>query len=60
MFRHYPVLFRELVFITSPSYINISVAAVGNTIVLPSAAIEIQLYYHQLQLKYNYITISCN
>ena len=59
MFRHYPVLFRELVFITSASYINISVAAVGNTIVLPTAAIEIQLYYQQVQLKYNCFTNSC-
>ena len=32
MFRHYRVIFRELVFITSPSYVNISIAAVGNTI----------------------------
>ena len=31
MFRHYRVIFRQLVFITSPSYISISVAAVGNT-----------------------------
>ena len=32
MFRHYRVTFRQLVFITSPSYISISIAAVGNTI----------------------------
>ena len=32
MFRHYRVIFRQLVFITSPSYISISVAAVGNTV----------------------------
>ena len=32
MFRHYRVIFRELVFITSPSYISTSIAAVGNTI----------------------------
>ena len=32
MFRHYRVIFRQLVFITSPSYISISIAAVGNTI----------------------------
>jgi hypothetical protein len=31
MFRQYRVLFRELVFITSSSYISISIAAVGNT-----------------------------
>ena len=29
MFRHYYVIFRELLFITSPSYISISIAAVG-------------------------------
>jgi hypothetical protein len=29
MFRHYRVIFRELVFITPPSYISISTAAVG-------------------------------
>ena len=28
MFRHYRVIFRELVFITSPSFISISIAAV--------------------------------
>ena len=27
MFRHYHVIFRELVFITLPSYIGISIAA---------------------------------
>ena len=27
MFRHYRVIFRELVFITSPSYLSISIAA---------------------------------
>ena len=32
MFRHYRVIFRQLVFITSPSYTSISIAAVGNTI----------------------------
>jgi hypothetical protein len=32
LFRHYRVIFRELLFITSPSYIIISIAAVGNTI----------------------------
>ena len=32
MFRHYRVIFRQFVFITSPSYISISIAAVGNTI----------------------------
>ena len=32
MFRHYRVIFRQLVFIASPSYISISIAAVGNTI----------------------------
>ena len=32
MFRHYRVIFRQLVFTTPPSYISISVAAVGNTI----------------------------
>ena len=32
MFRHYFVIFKELVSITSPSYIGISIAAVGNTI----------------------------
>ena len=32
MFRHYRVIFRQLVFITSPSYISISIAAVGNTV----------------------------
>ena len=31
MFRQYRVIFRQLVFITSPSYINTSTAAVGNT-----------------------------
>ena len=30
MFRHYLVIFMELVFITSQSYISISIAAVGN------------------------------
>ena len=34
MFRHYRVIFRELVFITSPSYISISIADVGNTIII--------------------------
>jgi hypothetical protein len=28
MFRHYRVIFRHLVFITSPSYISVSIAAV--------------------------------
>ena len=28
MFRHYRIIFRELVFITSPRYISISIAAV--------------------------------
>ena len=32
MFRHYRVIFRQLVFLTSPNYIRISIAAVGNTI----------------------------
>ena len=32
MFRHCRVIFNELVFITSPSYISISIAAVGNTV----------------------------
>ena len=32
MFGYYRVIFRQLVFITSPSYISISAAAVGNTI----------------------------
>ena len=32
MFRHYRVIFRQFVFITSPSYMSISIAAVGNTI----------------------------
>jgi hypothetical protein len=32
MFPHYRVIFRELVFITSPNYIRISIVAVGNTI----------------------------
>ena len=32
MFQHYRVIFRQLVFITSQSYISISIAAVGNTI----------------------------
>jgi hypothetical protein len=31
MFRHYPVIFRELVNNTLPSYTSISKAAVGNT-----------------------------
>jgi hypothetical protein len=34
MFRHYPVIFRQLVFITLQSYISISIAAVGNTYLL--------------------------
>ena len=32
MYRQYRVIFRELVFITSPSYISISIAAVGSKI----------------------------
>ena len=32
MFRHYRVILGVLVFITSSSYISISIAAVGNTI----------------------------
>ena len=32
MFRHYRVIFRDLVFGILPSYISISIAAVGNTI----------------------------
>ena len=32
MFRHYRVIFRQLVFITSPTYTSTSIAAVGNTI----------------------------
>ena len=32
MFRHYRVIFRQLVSITAPSYISIWIAAVGNTI----------------------------
>ena len=31
MFRHYRVIFSELVFITSPSYVSISIAALGKT-----------------------------
>ena len=31
IFRHYRVIFRQLVFINSQSYISISIAAVGNT-----------------------------
>ena len=31
MFRHYRVIFRELVFIISPSHISISIVAVMNT-----------------------------
>jgi hypothetical protein len=34
MFRHYRVILRELAFITSPSYISISIAAVVKTIYL--------------------------
>ena len=34
MFRHYRVIFRQLVFITSPGYISISIAAVGNKILI--------------------------
>ena len=34
MFWHYHVIFRELVFITSPSYISISIAAVGKSMLL--------------------------
>ena len=32
MFRQYRVIFRQLVFITSTSYISVSIAAVGNKI----------------------------
>ena len=32
IFRHYRVTFRELVFIASPSYISITIAAIGSTI----------------------------
>ena len=35
MFRHYRVILMELVFITSPSYISISVADVGNGNTIP-------------------------
>ena len=31
MFQHYRVIFRQLVFINSPSYISISIAAVGQS-----------------------------
>ena len=34
MFRHYRVIFRQLVFITSPGYISISIVAVDKTHVL--------------------------
>ena len=44
MFRHYRVIFRELVINTLPSYTNISNAAVG-------------IYYQQLHLKYSKFTI---
>ena len=48
MFRHYRVIFRELVFITSPSYISISIAAVGNAIYIPGkhdSGTNIQMVY---------------
>ena len=32
MFRHNRVIFRGLVFITSPSFLSVSIAAVGNTV----------------------------
>jgi hypothetical protein len=38
MFRQYRVILRELVINTLPSYTGISNAAVGNAIVLPTAA----------------------
>ena len=44
MFRHYRVIFRQLVFITSPSYIRISIAPVGNQFKLISF-IQVQLIY---------------
>ena len=37
MFRQYLVIFRELVFITSPSYVSISIAAVGDTVTIIEA-----------------------
>ena len=58
MFRHYPVILRELVINTLPSYTSISSAAVGNTIynydVHRDLHLNCKLYYRQLHLKYLY------
>jgi len=51
MFRHYPVVLRELVIDTLPSYTTISNAAVANT----SYSVKLlnnKLYYQELLLKY--------
>ena len=51
MFRHYRVIFRELVFITSPSHVSISIAAVSNTI---------SIKFNMKLINLNCITNSCN
>ena len=50
MFRHYRVIFRELAFITSPSYIIISIAAVGNTVKLGSSYSRLNKIFKTLVL----------
>ena len=65
MFRHYRVIFRELVFITSPSYISISIAAVGNTIYVKKfhmkrIKLNFIVLFHMKLLNVNCIANSCN
>ena len=55
MFRHYRVIFRELEFITSPSYVSMSIAAVGNTTYINKS------YYNKIfkTLKIVHFEIKC-
>ena len=68
MFRHYRVIFRELVFIISLSYLGLSIAAVGNTVWINKShynkIFKILLIYFLFFIIYymylNCITNSCN
>jgi hypothetical protein len=48
MFRHYRVIFRELLINTLPSYISISNAAVGNNINNQDVRVTWQGIYYKL------------
>ena len=63
MFRHYRVVFRQLVFITSPSYVSISIAAVGNTYINVLKPVSFLQYHHILHseiLDADYIAFVCS